>query len=214
MQREYGSYIVENILFKVAFPAEFHAQTAAECALRLYPEVRRRVSEVERIEIATQAPALRVISKKGRLQNAADRDHCLEYIVAVCLLFGELSARHYEDEVAADPRIDALRDRMVVEEDPRYSRDYLDPEKRAIPNAVQVFFRNGGRTDRIEIDFPLGHPRRRAEALPRLVAKFRTNVATRFPGERVDSLTAIFEDPERLFGLAVDDLVDRFLCPA
>lgn len=214
MQREYGSYIVENILFKVAFPAEFHAQTAAECALRLYPEVRGRVSEVERIEIATQAPALRIISKKGRLQNAADRDHCLEYIVAVCLLYGELSARHYEEEVAADPRIDTLRDRMVVEEDPRYSRAYLDPEKRAIPNAVQVFFRDGGRTDRIEIDFPLGHPRRRAEALPRLVEKFRTNVATRFPGERVDSLTAIFEDPERLAALAVDELVDRFLCPA
>ena len=147
------------------------------------------------------------------MQNAADRDHCLEYIVAVCLLFGELSARHYEDEVAADPRIDALRDRMVVVEDTRFGRDYLDPEKRAIPNAVQVFFRDGGRTDRIEIDFPLGHPRRRAEALPRLVEKFRTNVATRFPGERVDSLTGVFEDPERLAALAVDDLVDRFLCP-
>ena len=214
MQREYGTYIVEHILFKVAFPAEFHAQTAAECALRLHPEVRGRVSEVERIEIATQAPAMRIISKKGRLENAADRDHCLEYIVAVCLLHGELSARDYEDEVAADPRIDALRDRMVVEEDPRYSRDYLDPEKRAIPNAVQMFFRDGGNTARVEIEVPLGHPRRRAEALPRLVEKFRTNVATRFPCERVDPLTAIFEDPERLAALAVDELVDRFLSPA
>ncbi|MGH8472068.1 MAG: 2-methylcitrate dehydratase, partial [Gammaproteobacteria bacterium] len=137
-----------------------------------------------------------------------------EYIVAVCLISGELSARHYEDEVAADPRIDSLRNRMVVREDPRFSRDYLDPEKRAIPNAVQVFFRDGGRTDRIEIDFPLGHPRRRAEALPRLVTKFRTNMATRFPGEQVYSLTKLFEDPERLAALAVDDLVDRFLCPA
>jgi 2-methylcitrate dehydratase len=213
-QRDYGSYIVENILFKVAFPAEFHAQTAAECALCLYPEVRGRVSEVERIEIATQAPALCIISKRGRLQNAADRDHCLEYIVAVCLLYGELSARYYEDEVAADPRIDALRDRMVVEEDPRYSRDYLDPEKRAIPNAVQVLFRDGGKTGRIEIDFPLGHPRRRGEALPRLVTKFRANLATRFPAERVESLTGRFEDPERLAALAVDELVDRFLSPA
>ncbi len=214
MQRGYGSYIVEHILFKVAFPAEFHAQTAAECALCLHPEVRGRVSEVERIEIATQAPALLIISKKGRLENAADRDHCLEYIVAACLLYGELSAHHYEDETAADARLDALRDRMVVVEDPRYSRDYLDPEKRAIANAVQVFFRDGGRTERVEIAFPLGHPWRRAEALPRLVEKFRTNLATRFPGERVDSLTAIFEDRERLCDLAVDELVDRFLCLA
>ncbi|MGH8478602.1 MAG: bifunctional 2-methylcitrate dehydratase/aconitate hydratase [Gammaproteobacteria bacterium] len=214
MQRAYGSYIAEHILFKVAFPAEFHAQTAAECALCLHPEVRGRVSEIERIEIATQAPAMRIISKKGRLENAADRDHCLEYIVAVCLLYGELSARHYEDEVAADARIDALRDRMVVGEDPRYSRDYLDPERRSIPNAVQVFFRDGGRTERVEIEFPLGHPRRRAEALPRLVEKFHANLATRFPAERVEALTGLFEDPERLFALAVDELVDRFLCPA
>ncbi len=213
MQREYGSYIVEHILFKVAFPAEFHAQTAAECALRLHPAVRGRITAIERIEIATQAPALGIISKKGLLRNAADRDHCLQYIVAVCLLYGELAARHYQDEVAADPRIDTLRDRMLVAEDPRYSRDYLDPEKRAIANAIQVFFQDGSSTERIAIEYPLGHPRRRAEALPRLVEKFRGNLATRFPAERVDALVALFADPARLSALAVDDLMDRFVIP-
>ncbi len=214
MEREYGSYIVEHILFKVAFPAEFHAQTAAECALCLHPEVRERIYAIERIEIMTQAPAMRIISKKGLLRNPADRDHCLQYIVAVCLLYGELAAHHYEDEVAADPRIDALRDRMVVAEDPRYSHDYLDPGKRTIPNAVQVFFRDGGSTGRVEIEYPLGHPRRRAEALPRLVEKFRANLATRFPGERVEELIELFEDAERLHALAVDDLIDRLSIPS
>ena len=180
-QRPYGSYVMENILFKIAFPAEFHGQTAVECALVLHQQVKDRLHEVETITIHTSAPALRIIDKTGPLTNPADRAHCLQYMVAVALVYGKLTADHYEDAVAADPRIDSLRDMMVVLEDPQYSRDYLDPEKRSIANAVQVRFRDGAATDKVAVEYPLGHRRRRSEAIPLLVEKFAANLATHFP---------------------------------
>jgi 2-methylcitrate dehydratase len=195
-----GTYVMDNILFKVAFPAEFHGQTAAECAVLLHPLVRDRIEEIERIEISTQQSAIRIIDKRGALHNAADRDHCLQYITVVPLLFGELTDRHYEDEVAADPRIDALRERCVVVEGPRYSEDYLDPAKRSIANAVRVVFADGTATERVEVEYPLGHPRRRDEARPLLAAKLRANLGS-------DELAALLLDDERLIDRPVRDLL-------
>lgn len=173
LSRPLGSYVMENILFKVSFPAEFHAQTAVEAALRLYPKVKDRLEEVERVEIGTQESAVRIIDKRGPLHNPADRDHALQYMTAIGLIFGQLTAEHYGEKVAADPRIDRLREKMKVSEVPAFSRDYLDPEKRSIANAVQVFFRDGTATERVEVEYPLGHKRRRAEAEPVLREKFR-----------------------------------------
>jgi len=206
-QRPYGTYVMENILFKVAFPAEFHAQTAVECAFALHGEVRDRLGEIERVVIATQEPAVRIISKTGPLYNPADRDHCLQYMTAIGLIFGELTGDHYGDAVAADPRIDILRARMEVVEEPRYSRDYLDPEKRSIANAVQVFFRDGSSTDKAEVEYPLGHRRRRAEGIPRLIDKCRENLATRLPEDRVERVISLCLDGERLAAMAVDDFM-------
>ncbi len=196
--RPYGSYVMENVLFKVAFPAEFHAQTAVECAFRLHPQVKGRIDGIERIVIATQESAVRIISKSGPLYNPADRDHCLQYMTAVGLIYGELTAGHYSDKVAADPAIDGLRERMEVVEEPRYSRDYLDPEKRSIANAVQVFFTDGSATERVEVEYPLGHRRRRAEALPLLLHKCRDNLSISLPPERTDALIGLCLDRERL----------------
>ena len=195
--RGLSCYVMENILFKVNYPAEFHAQTAAEVAIALQPLVRDRLAEIERIEIATQESAVRIISKVGPLHNPADRDHCLQYIVAVGLIYGDLTAEHYEDAVAADPRIDALRGRMVVMEEPRYSADYLDPEKRSIANAVQLFFRDGTSTERGEVEYPLGHRRRRAEALPRLAAKLESNLRSHFAADRAEKILTLGLHHER-----------------
>ena len=194
LQRALDSYVMDNVLFKVAFPAEFHAQTAAECALLLHPVIRDRIDEIAKIEIRTQMSALRIIDKTGPLHNPADRDHSLQYITVVALLFGELTDAHYEDEVARDPRIDALRDRCVVVEEPRYSAEYLDPEKRSIGNAVQVTFADGSTTERMEVEFPLGHPRRRAEALPLLRAKLLANLAAAYGDSCAAELTGLLLD--------------------
>jgi 2-methylcitrate dehydratase len=212
LARAYGSYVMENVLFKVSFPAEFHAQTAVECALQLHPAVVDRLEEIQRIVIHTQESAVRIISKEGPLYNPADRDHCLQYMTAVGLVFGELTADHYGDRVAADPRIDRLRELMEVREEPRYSRDYLDPEKRSIANAVQVFFRDGSATERVEVEYPVGHRRRRTEALPLLVAKCRENLATRLPVARVEELVALFLDKERLIAMPVTAFMELFTC--
>ncbi len=169
--RPLGSYVMENVLFKISFPAEFHAQTAVECALRLHPAVAGRLDQIARVEIATQESAVRIIDKTGPLHNPADRDHCLQYMTAIGLIFGELTAAHYEDRIAADPRIDALRAKMTVAEDPQYSRDYLDPAKRSIANAVQVFFDDGSKTEKVVVEYPVGHRRRRAEGIPLLEKK-------------------------------------------
>lgn len=206
-QRPYGTYVMENILFKVAFPAEFHAQTAVEAALQLYPQVRERLEEIREITLTTQESALRIISKTGPLHNPADRDHCLQYMVAVALVFGELTAEHYGEEVAADPRIDSLRQKMTAVEDPHYSREYLDPDKRSIANAVQVHFRDGSATEKVEVDYPLGHRRRRAEGLPKVIEKFERNIASRFPARRVEALLALCLDRERFEATALHEFM-------
>ncbi len=209
--RAYGSYVMENILFKIAFPAEFHGQTAVEAAMTLHPQVKDRLDQVERVIITTQESALRIISKSGPLYNPADRDHCIQYMTAVGLIAGALTASDYEDIAAADPRIDALRDKMVVVEDPRYSRDYLDPLKRSIANAVQVFFKDGTHTPKVEVEYPLGHRRRRQEALPGLWEKFRVHLEQRFPPRQVERIMAAVSDQGRLEPMAVHEVVDLFI---
>jgi 2-methylcitrate dehydratase len=212
LPRTLSSYVMENILFKVSFPAEFHAQTACECAVLLHPQVRGRVADVERILISTQESAIRIISKTGPLTNPADRDHCLQYMTAVPLLFGDLVAEHYEDDFhAAHPEIDALRERMEVVEDPGYSADYLDPDKRAIANAVQVFFRDGSHTDKVEITYPLGHRRRRAEGIPALRRKFEHNLASRFPAARCERILSLYADSQSLLTMPVHEFLDLWV---
>lgn len=203
------SYVIDNVLFKVAYPAEFHAQTAAECAAALHPVVRDRVDEIARIEIDTTESARRIIDKRGPLRNPADRDHCLQYVTAVALLHGTLTDDHYEDDAAADPRIDRLRERCVVREEARYSQDYLDPAKRSIPNAVRVAFADGTATERVEVEFPLGHPRRRTEALPLLRTKLLANLAAAVGAGRGEELTALLLDDDELPSLRARELVAR-----
>jgi 2-methylcitrate dehydratase len=212
MARPLGHYVMENILFKVSFPAEFHGQTAVEAALRLHPLVKDRWDQIERIQLDTQEPAARIIAKSGPLNNPADRDHCLQYMVAVALIHGSLVAEHYEAEAAAHPLIERLRDRMTVTEVPSYSRDYLDPDKRSIANAIQVTFADGTQTPRIEVEYPLGHRRRRDEARPILVEKFRQNAGGRLPG--ADRLAMLFQNPGELDALPVPSLVDLTIKPA
>ncbi|HET6419765.1 MAG TPA: bifunctional 2-methylcitrate dehydratase/aconitate hydratase [Geobacteraceae bacterium] len=208
MQRPFGSYVMENILFKVAFPAEFHAQTAVECAIGLHGRVSDRLDDIGKIIITTQQPAIRIISKTGPLYNPADRDHCIQYMVAVGLIHGMLTAGDYSDESAADPRIDMLRGKMEVVEDPRYSTDYLDPEKRSIANALQVFFKDGSHTEKVEVEYPFGHPRRRAEGVPLLVRKFGENLITRFSEEQTEEILQLMNDRRKLEGMPVNEFME------
>jgi 2-methylcitrate dehydratase len=207
LAQPFGSYVMENILFKIAFPAEFHAQTAVECALQLHPEISHRLQDIEKIVLYTQESAIRIISKTGNLYNPADRDHCLQYMVAVGLIFGELTAASYEDNFAKDPRIDKLRAKMIVTEDPAFNRDYLDPEKRSIANAIQIYFNDGTHTKKIQVDYPIGHQCRRAEGLPLLLKKFEISFAQLFSATEVKQLTELFLDEERLANLPVNDLM-------
>jgi 2-methylcitrate dehydratase len=202
---------MENILFKISFPAEFHAQTAVEATFALHPQVKDRLEEVETIRIETQESAVRIIDKTGPLHNPADRDHCLQYMVAVGLLKGSLTAADYEDEAAADPRIDRLRSRMVVTENPRMSADYLDPSKRSIGNAVQVVFRGGQSTAKVTVDYPICHRRRRAEAIPLLLAKFEENVRSRLSPPMVERILACSADQQRLEQMPVHEFVALFV---
>jgi 2-methylcitrate dehydratase len=211
MGRPLGSYVMENVLFKVSFPAEFHAQTAVECAIALHPKVKDRLSQVSRIVIETQEPAVRIIDKTGPLNNPADRDHCIQYMVAVPLIFGNLVAEDYEDERARDPRIDALRQTMQVVELPRYSADYLDPGKRSIANAIQAFFSDGTSTERVEVEYPIGHRRRRKDAVPLLHEKFENALATRFNKKRADSIKKLFDNPGSLDAMSASELLDAFV---
>jgi 2-methylcitrate dehydratase len=203
----YGSYVMENVLFKISYPAEFHAQTAVEAAMSLHAQVRDRLEQVVKVVIETQEPGVRIIDKTGRLANPADRDHCIQYMVAVPLVFGRLTAADYEDAVASDPRIDALRAKMEVRENPQYTRDYYDPAKRYIGNAVQVYFADGGATERREVHYPIGHRRRRAEGMPVLRAKFERSIAERLPAAQCRGLVAAFADQEQLEALSVDELM-------
>lgn len=210
-QRPYGSYVMEHILFKISFPAEFHAQTAVECAIQLHPLVKDRIEQIEKIVITTHESAMRIIDKKGPLHNPADRDHCIQYMVAVGLIFGQLTSMHYEEKVAADPRIDALRDKMLCTENPRYTKDYLDPAKRSIANAVRIFFKDGTEAPEVEVEFPIGHRRRRKEGIPVLVEKFRTNLARRFPVKQQNSVMDLCLDKNKLERTPVNEFVEMFV---
>jgi 2-methylcitrate dehydratase len=207
-KRPYGSYVMENVLFKISFPAEFHAQTAVECAVRLHPEVKDRLDDITKIVITTHESAIRIIDKKGPLHNPADRDHCIQYMTAIGLMKGNLTAADYEDGVAADPRVDRLRSKMVCVENRQWSRDYLDPRKRSIANAVQVFFRGGTKTANVAVEYPVGHRRRRKEGVPLLEAKFRTNLARRFAEKQRAAILAVCQDRRRLEATPVNEFVD------
>ncbi len=194
----YGSYVMENVLFKISFPAEFHAQTAVECAMQLHEEVAGRVDQVKEVVIETQEPGVRIIDKTGPLDNPADRDHCIQYMVAIPLLFGRLTAEDYEDGVAGDPQIDALRSRMKVKENSRFTRDYYHPEKRYIGNAVQVFFKDGTATARVEVEFPIGHRKRREEGIPILVKKFEDSLRSKLSKKQFERLVELCSDQSAL----------------
>ncbi|HXF65436.1 MAG TPA: bifunctional 2-methylcitrate dehydratase/aconitate hydratase [Burkholderiales bacterium] len=210
LARPFGSYVMENVLFKISYPAEFHAQTAVEAAVRLHPRVRDRLEEVEKVVITTHESALRIIDKRGPLHNPADRDHCIQYMTAIGLIKGNLTAADYEDEAAADPRIDRLRAKMVCVENKQWSRDYLDPAKRSIANAVQVFFRDGSKTERVAIEYPIGHRRRRKEGVPLLEAKFRAHLARRLPPKQQQAILELCRDRERLAATPVHEFMDLF----
>ena len=203
----FGSYVMENVLFKISFPAEFHAQTAVECAMRLHPEVRDRLDAIERIVVETQEPGVRIIDKTGPLANPADRDHCIQYMIAIPLIHGRLTAADYEDAIAADPRVDALRAKMQVRENTQFTAEYYAADKRFIGNAIQVFFKDGTRTERIQVDTPIGHRRRRQEGYPVLVEKFRASLPPVFPEKQRRQIESLFADPARLDATPVDDFV-------
>jgi 2-methylcitrate dehydratase len=209
-ERPFGSYVMENVLLKISYPAEFHAQTAVECAMQLHEQVSGRLDEVERIVIETQEAGCRIIDKTGPLANYADRDHCIQYMVAVPLIFGRLEADDYGDGIAADPRIDALRAKMTVAENPQFTRDYFDPEKRYIGNSVQVFFTDGSHTEKVSVDYPIGHRRRRAEGIPVLMAKFEAAMRGHLPAHRVQAILQAIDDPVQLDAMPVDRFIGLF----
>lgn len=210
-QRPYGSYVMENVLFKLSYPAEFHAQTAVECAVILHPQVQKRFDDIARIELVTHESAIRIISKQGVLHNPADRDHCLQYMVAIGLLHGDLRAEHYEDDVAADPRVDSLREKMHVTENADFSRDYHAPEKRSIANSIKLVFKDGTESELVTIEYPIGHRRRREEGLPVLLAKFKRNLSTQFPATRVEEITNKMNDTNSLAAMSVGDFMTMWV---
>lgn len=206
-QRSYGSYVMENVLFKLSYPAEFHAQTAVECAVALHPLVTSRFDDIAKIELVTHESAIRIISKQGALHNPADRDHCLQYMVAIGLLFGDLAAEHYENDVAADSRIDALRSKMQVTENERFSKDYHDPEKRSIANSIKLIFKDGTESEQITVEYPIGHKRRREEGIPVLLSKFKKNLSTQLTAAHVERITQAMSDTNSLAAMNVDEFM-------
>ncbi len=206
--RSYGSYVMENVLFKISFPAEFHAQTAVECAVQLHPQVKNRLADIKKVVITTHESAIRIIDKKGPLNNPADRDHCIQYMAAIGIIKGNLTAADYEDDVAHDPRVDQLRDKMECVEHKPWSKDYLDPQKRSIANAIQVFFKDGSKTNNVVVEYPVGHRRRRKEGVPLLEAKFRTNLARKFPEKQRAAIYALCADQKKLEATPVNEFVD------
>jgi len=207
LPQPFGSYVMENVLFKISFPAEFHAQTAVEAAMTLHPQVKDRLNDIERVVIETQEPGVRIIDKTGPLANPADRDHCIQYMAAVPLIFGRLTAEDYEDKVAADPRIDALRSKMQVRENTTFTQEYYAADKRYIGNAIQVFFKDGSQTERVHVDFPIGHRKRRTEGMPVLVKKFQASVDAHFKPHQAGQIKALFADSAKLDALSVSDLM-------
>jgi 2-methylcitrate dehydratase len=213
-QRPYGSYVMEHVLFKISFPAEFHSQTAVECAMTLYCKLReigKTPGDIRKITIRTHEAAIRIIDKKGPLNNPADRDHCIQYMVAVPLIFGRLTAADYEDNIASDPRIDILRNKIECVEDPRFTKDYHDPDKRSIANGLTVEMADGTVLPEIVVEYPIGHRRRRAEGMPVLVEKFKTNLARRFPAKQQKAIVSMCMERERLESTPVNEFVDLFV---
>lgn len=208
--QEFGSYVMENVLFKISFPAEFHAQTAVECALKLHDEVKNRLDAIQEIIITTQESGHRIINKVGPLANPADRDHCIQYMVAIPLIFGRLSADDYEDSVANDPRVDALREKMVVKVDDRYTKEYLEPDKRSIANAVQIFYKDGTQSAKVEVEYPIGHRRRRDEGIPLLVAKFEKNLSKKLSPKKCEQIKNICSNQSTLESMAFNEFSDLF----
>jgi 2-methylcitrate dehydratase len=200
LPQPFGSYVMENVLFKISYPAEFHAQTAVEAAMTLHPQVKDKLDQIERIVIETQEPGVRIIDKTGPLANPADRDHCIQYMVAVPLIFGRLTAEDYEDHVAKDPRVDTLRSKMQVKENATFTQEYYASDKRYIGNSVQIFFKDGTSTPRVAVDYPIGHRKRRAEGMPVLVKKFESSVDAYFQPKQAERVKALFN------GSAVDKM--------
>ena len=210
--KAYGSYVMENILFKISFPAEFHSQTAAEAAVSLHPQVKNKLANIDKIVIHTHESAIRIISKVGPLNNPADRDHCLQYMIAVPLAFGNLVAEHYEDAFhEQNPIIDELREKMEIHENPTYTMEYLEPDKRSIANSLQVYYKDGSCSDKIEIDYPVGHRRRRKEGIPLLEEKFKANLATRFPARRCVEIFALCSEQKKLEQTPVNEFMDMLV---
>ena len=211
LPQPFGSYVMENVLFKISFPAEFHAQTAVEAAMTLHAQVAPKLNEVDRVVIETQEPGVRIIDKTGPLANPADRDHCIQYMVAIPLLFGRLTAADYEDQIANDPRVDVLRGKMQVKENATFTKEYYSADKRYIGNAVQVYFKDGTATQRIQVDFPIGHRKRRGEGMPVLVQKFESSVAEHFAPKQTETIKAMFADRKSLGSMAVSDFVAKLV---
>jgi len=211
LSRPLNSYVMENVLFKVSYPAEFHAQTAAEAAIRLHPTIVNRLDEIAKITITTHESAIRIIDKKGPLNNPADRDHCIQYITAIGLLKGDITAEDYEDGAAADPRIDILRDKMITIENESYTKDYLDPNKRSIANAIQVHFNDGSVTEKVECEYPLGHRFRRDEAVPKLLEKYSANIASHYTDKQRIRIEEISCDFDKVVQMNVNDFMELYL---
>src|SRR5712675_1536916 len=211
LPQPFGSYVMENVLFKISYPAEFHAQTAVEAAMTLHGQILPKIDQIERVTIETQEPGVRIIDKTGPLANPADRDHCIQYMVAIPLLFGRLNAADYEDSIANDARVDALRAKMQVKENPTFTQEYYDPNKRYIGNAVQVFFKDGTASQRVQVDYPIGHRRRREESMPVLVKKFEASIAAHFGPKQTESIKAMFVNRGALAAMPVSEFVAKLV---
>ncbi len=214
LPQAFGSYVMENVLFKISYPAEFHAQTAVEAAMALHGQIRDKLELIERVTIETQEPGVRIIDKTGPLANPADRDHCIQYMVAIPLLFGRLTAADYEDQIAHDPRVDALRAKMQVQENAVFTREYYAPDKRYIGNAVQVFFKDGTASPRVQVDYPIGHRKRRIEGMPVLQRKFEASVAAHFGPKQTEAVKRMFADRFALAAMPVSDFVAQLVSAA
>ncbi len=210
--KKYGSYVMENILFKISFPAEFHAQTAVECAVLLYPEIKDKLDAIDRIEVTTHESALRIIDKTGTLDNPADRDHCMQYMLAVAMIKGDLVAEFYEDSFhQQNPLIDELRSKMILTEDKRYSKDYLADDKRSIANALQIYFNDGSRTQKVEVEYPIGHRHRRKEGIPLLEKKFFNSLKNTFNNDQANRIYSLCLDSEKIKNTPVNEFMDLFV---
>ncbi len=209
--QDYGCYVMENILFKISFPAEFHAQTAVEVGISLHKIYKDRLDKISQIEVETQESAVRIISKTGPLHNYADRDHCLQYMIAIALIYGKVEASHYQDEIASNPMIDVLREKMIIRENPNFSKDYLDPNKRSIANSVTLIFDDGSKSEKITVEYPVGHRNRREEGTPLLIKKFENAISSYYSNNQSDDILSSFLDKEKFLNLSVNEMMDKLI---